>query len=82
MRVINSGKDFMVTLANGIEAKKWITENIYESNKSAIVPNGKEITGDIKPNIPTRKLKNIVRGIMGKIKIFAGKETRDRMPVE
>ena len=33
------------------------------------------------PNAPTRKLKNMVRGIRGKINILAGRDTIDRIPV-
>ena len=48
---------------------------MYESSRSAIYAKGIERIGEINPNIPTRKLKNIVSGISGRIKIFAGKET-------
>ena len=44
-------------------------------------PKGTAKNGEIKPSIPVIKLKSIVSGMNGKIKIFAGSETIDKMPV-
>ena len=35
-RVRTNGNDFMLILANGSEAKKWMTDRIYESRRSEI----------------------------------------------
>ena len=71
----------MEILAKGNAAKKWIKEMMYESKRCAIYPKGKDIAGEIKPKIPTINEKNIVSGIIGRTKIFAGKDTNDRIPV-
>lgn len=72
----------MLTLANGSDAKKWTIPKIYDNNISAIKPNGIDKVGETKPIIPTRKLNSIVIGIKGNIKIFTGRETREKTPVE
>jgi len=72
----------MVKLANGSEAKKWITARIYFRSREPMRPKGKAKIGEIKSAIPETNPKNIVTGISGRIKILAGKETSEKTPVE
>ena len=44
-------------------------------------PKGIEMRGEIKPEIPVIKISNIAVGINNNIKIFAGIETSDKIPV-
>ena len=55
---------------------------MYKSNKCEIYATGIVIIGEINPRAPTRKQKNIVRGINCRIKILAGRDTRENIPVE
>ena len=54
---------------------------MYSNNKCEIYANGTATIGDTNPSIPVIKLKNIVSGINGKIRTFAGKETIENIPV-
>lgn len=44
-------------------------------------PKGIESSGKIKPEIPVIKIRSIAVGINNKIKIFAGIDTSDKIPV-
>ncbi len=72
----------MLMLENGIEAKNWITDNIYPSKRCATYPKGIDKNEETSPSPPAKKLNSIVIGIKGKIKILAGRETSEKIPVE
>ena len=72
----------MFILAIGRDAKKWTIERIYDNNRSERYAKGIDKVEEINPTIPVIKLKSIVSGIKGKIKIFTGRETIDKIPVE
>ena len=55
---------------------------MYERIRCAPYPNTIESGAQIKPNTPAQNDKSIASGINGNTKIFAGSDTKERMPVE
>ena len=67
--------------ANGRLAKKFITPSSQWSKRYDKNPIGTAKIYQTKPSAPVTKPKSIVNGMKGKIKIFAGNATSDKLPI-
>lgn len=55
---------------------------MYDSSRCDKYANGRAIIEEINPSIPVIKISNIVSGINGNIRILAGRDTSESIPVE
>ena len=79
--VSQSGNAEMVMLANGSAAKKWITPRMYARSRYEAKPIGIVSTWPKNPSNPVKKESSIASGMKVRMRIFAGSETSESMPV-
>lgn len=75
------GKLGIVNEAKGIFEKNPTTASSYLSSIVETRPNGIEMRELRNPVTPVKNPIIIVKGIKGSIRIFAGKATRDKLPI-